>query len=67
MNRKYQSPAPVRRASLVSKTITALALIVLGTLAGCAYTQTMNERNLEGERLRSELEYERQRNLELSR
>lgn len=67
MKQTDPSTVPARRASLLSPAVAALALVTLGSLAGCAYTQTMHERNAEGERLRGELEYEQQRNRELSR
>ena len=46
----------------------ALCLVaVAGPLAGCAYTETMNERRAEGARLQQELNYEQERARQLSR
>jgi len=67
MNRNIHSTAGTRPARLVSAGLAACALLALGSIAGCAYTQTMNERNAENQRLQSELQYEQGRNRELSR
>lgn len=40
---------------------------VTGPLAGCAYTETMNQRRAEGAALQQELNYEQERSRQLSR
>lgn len=45
----------------------ACALATSGLLSSCAYTDTMNERNVEGAHLQNELNYEVQRGHELAR
>ena len=67
MKQLHQASAPARSSSLFSKSVMAMAIVALLTLAGCAYTSTMNERNEEGERLRRDYEYEQARHERLSR
>lgn len=43
------------------------ALVTSGLLSSCAYTDTMNERNVEGVQLQNELNYEVDRGKKLSR
>jgi len=44
-----------------------LVLGMSGFLSSCAYTETMNERNAEGQRLQKELDFETERGRRLSR
>ena len=50
------------------KRIVLLGCICIpGILASCAYTETMNQREAEGQQLQKELNYEIERNSRLSR
>lgn len=42
-------------------------ICIPGVLASCAYTETMNQRNAEGQQLQKDLSYEIERGRRLSR
>ncbi len=71
---KNRSPNIERmRKNTIGARLTAAILLVLGTLASgglfssCAYTETMREREVEGQILQGELNYEIERGNRLSR
>ncbi len=56
-----------RRGRLARPAVLLGVLACAGPLAGCAYTETMNERNAEGVRLQQDLQFEQERARKLAR